>query len=194
MKRYNRAGFNNLGRTTCPEYGFSSVTESVLRGPTGNPWATERVAGASSGGAAASVAAGILPIAHGNDGGGSIRVPAACCGIFGLKPTGGRISFAPGRDGFNGLANEHVLSRSVRDSAAVLDLTQGYLPGDPYGAPAPLRPYFDECQRDPNSLKIAYSKVPNNGNTVDSEIAEFIEQAAALCEELGHTVEEAAPA
>jgi amidase len=194
MTRYNRAGFNNLGRTTCPEFGFSCATESVLRGPTCNPWETGRVAGGSSGGAAASVAAGMVPLAHGNDAGGSIRVPAACCGIFGLKPTRGRISLAPGGDGFNGLATEHVLSRTVRDSAAALDMTHGYLPGDPYGAPVPQRPYLDECQQDPISLMIAFSKVPNGGQTVDPEVAGLVEQAAALCEELGHFVEQAAPA
>lgn len=193
MTRYNLAGFNNLGRTTCPEYGFSCVTESVLRGHTCNPWDTERIAGGSSGGSAASVAAGIVPIAHGNDAGGSIRCPAACCGVFGLKPTRGRISLAPGGDGMNGLANEHVLSRTVRDSAAILDLTQGYLPGDPYGAPAPGRPYLDECQQDPRPLKIAYTKVPNGGQVVEEEIASFVEQAAALCEGLGHKLEEATP-
>lgn len=193
MTRYNRAGFNNLGRTTCPEFGFSCATESVLRGPTNNPWNTGRVAGGSSGGAAASVAAGLVPIAHGNDAGGSIRVPAACCGVFGLKPTRGRISLAPGGDGLNGLANEHVLSRSVRDSAAVLDSTHGFLPGDPYGASPPHRPYLEECQRDPKPLKIAFCKLPNGGNSVDPEIAGLVEQAAAVCEELGHSVEEAAP-
>lgn len=193
MNRYNRAGFNNLGRTTCPEYGFSCVTENLMRGATCNPWNTGRVAGGSSGGAAASVAAGIVPVAHGNDGGGSIRCPAACCGVFGLKPTRGRISFAPLGEGLNGFACEHVLTRSVRDSAAVLDLTQGYVPGDPYGAAAPQRPYLDECQRDPKSLRIAFSKVSNGGYAVDPEIAAFVEKAAHLCEELGHSVEEAAP-
>lgn len=193
MSRYNRAGFNNLGRTACPEFGFSCTTESVLRGATLNPWDTDRVAGGSSGGAAASVAAGIVPIAHGNDAGGSIRVPAACCGVFGLKPTRGRISLAPAGDGFNGLANEHVLSRSVRDSAAVLDSTQGYLIGDPYGAPVPQRPYLDECQREPKSLKIAFSKVTNDGQAVDPEIAALVEKTATFCEGLGHHVEEAAP-
>jgi len=194
MNRYQRAGFNNLGRTSCPEFGFSCTTESVLHGHTANPWDTGRVAGGSSGGAAASVGAGIVPIAHASDGGGSIRGPAACCGVFGLKPSRGRISFAPGGDGFNGLANEHVLTRSVRDSAAVLDLTYGYVPGDPYGAPAPQRPYLEECERDPGPLRIAFSKAPNGAYAVDPEIADFVEQAAALCEALGHTVEEAAPA
>ena len=194
MTRYQRAGFNNLGRTSCPEFGFSCVTESVLRGHTANPWNTGCVAGGSSGGAAVCVSSGIVPIAHASDGGGSIRGPAACCGVFGLKPSRGRISFAPGGDGFNGLANEHVLTRSVRDSAAVLDLTHGYVSGDPYGAPAPQRPYLEECERDPRSLKIAFSKTPNGAYAVDREIPGFVEQAATLCEELGHTVEEAAPA
>jgi len=193
MSRYKRAGLNNIGRTTCPEFGFSCATESVLRGITNNPWDVEKSTGGSSGGAAAAVASGIVPVAHASDAGGSIRCPASCCGLFGLKPSRGRISLSPAGDGFNGLANEHVISRSVRDSAAILDFTQGYLAGDPYSATPPTNLYIDECSKDPQSLTIGFTKEPNELYSIDDEVKLCVDDAAKLCEHLGHVVVEDSP-
>lgn len=193
MKRFTNSGFNNVGRTTCPEFGFSCSTESLLNGRTTNPWDTGMNSGGSSGGSAASVASGIVPIAHASDAGGSIRGPASCCGVFGLKPSRGRVSFAPSGEGFNGLANEHVFSRTVRDSAAVLDITSGFVAGDPYGIALPEMTFLEACTRDPKPLKIAFSKVTNGGHPLDPEIIFLLEKTAKLCEELGHHVEETQP-
>ena len=193
MSRYKRAGLNNIGRTACPEFGFSCATESVLRGITSNPWNLEKSPGGSSGGAAAVVASGVVPVAHASDAGGSIRCPASCCGLFGLKPSRGRISLSPAGDGFNGLANEHVISRSVRDSAAILDFTQGYLAGDPYSAAPPTNLYIDECAKDPQSLTIGFTKEPNELYSIDSEVELCVDDAAKLCEHLGHVVVEDSP-
>ena len=193
MARYKRAGLNNVGRTACPEFGFSCATESVLRGKTNNPWNVDKSPGGSSGGAAAVVASGIVPVAHASDAGGSIRCPASCCGLFGLKPSRGRISLSPAGDGFNGLANEHVLSRSVRDSAAILDFTQGYLAGDPYSVAPPINLYIDESAKDPQPLTIAFTKEPNEPYSIDDEVKSCVDEAAKLCEHLGHILEEDSP-
>src|SRR5204862_4591789 len=142
VRRLREAGAIVVGKTNTPELGLLPITEPERFGPARNPWDRSRTPGGSSGGSACAVAAGLVPIAHANDGGGSIRIPASCCGLFGLKPSRGRISFAPNLGDVNGgLVNEHVVTRSVRDSAAVLDALAGPQPGDPYTAPAQARPY-----------------------------------------------------
>ena len=143
--RYRRAGLRILGRTNTPEFGLNASTEPVLFGPTRNPWDLARSSGGSSGGSAAAVAARMVPLAHASDGGGSIRIPASCCGLFGLKTTRARLSYAPyAGEGLAGCSVEHVVSRSVRDSAAALDASAGPAVGDPYFPPPPLRPFLDE--------------------------------------------------
>ncbi len=140
VARFKRAGFVPFGKTNVPEFGLPPMTEPVLYGPARNPWSPDLTTGGSSGGSAAAVAAGIVPVAHANDAGGSIRIPAACCGLVGLKPTRGRNSLAPRMgEAFGGLLAEHVVTRTVRDSAAALDATAGPMPGDPYFAPPPNR-------------------------------------------------------
>jgi len=194
VARYKRAGFIPLAKTNAPELGIPPVTESRLYGPARNPWSLERTPGGSSGGSAAAVAAGIVPVAHGNDGGGSIRIPAACCGLVGLKPTRGRISLAPNLgDILGGLVVEHVLSRTVRDSAAALDATAGPVPGDPYFPPPPARPYLQESSAPPKRLRIAFSMRNPLGGPFHPDCVEATKQAAKLCAGLGHEVEEAAP-
>jgi len=192
--RHKRAGLMILGRTNTPEFGLSATTEPVLFGPTRNPWDPTRTAGGSSGGSAAAVAARLVPIAHASDGGGSIRIPAACCGLFGLKITRGRNSMAPyAGESIAGCSVEHVVSISVRDSAAVLDATAGPAPGDPYFAPPPARPFLEEVGADPGRLRIALATRAFTGAPVDPVCARAAEAAARLCEELGHVVEEATP-
>jgi amidase len=192
-RRHRRAGLIVLGKTNTPEFGNHSTTEPVLFGPTRNPWDPDRTAGGSSGGSAAAVAAGLVPAAHGNDGAGSIRIPSSCCGLFGLKPTRGRNSWAPAGDGMAGIAVEHALTRSVRDSAAILDATRGRVPGDPYSAPAPRRPYLAEVGADPGRLRIAWSAKPPIEATVDPVCARAARETAELLASLGHHVEEASP-
>src|SRR5256885_9058904 len=141
-----------------PEYGFVPTTEPIAFGKCRNPWDLERSTGGSSGGSAAAVAAGIVPFAHANDGGGSIRIPASCCGLFGLKPTRARITLAPALgDVMSGLVSEHAVTRSVRDSAALLDATDGPAPGDPYPAPPKVRPWIEETRTEPGRLRIAFT-------------------------------------
>jgi Asp-tRNA(Asn)/Glu-tRNA(Gln) amidotransferase A subunit family amidase len=183
-----------VARTTTSEYGLAIATESAASGPTRNPWALDRSAGGSSGGTAAAVAAGIVPMGHGSDGGGSIRIPAANCALFGLKPSRGRTPFGPFvGEAWAGLATNHVLSRSVRDSAAMLDLTQGAETGEPYTCPPPVRPYLDEVASDPGSLRIAYHLHGLDGEALDPENQAAVLDAARLLEDLGHRVEEARP-
>ena len=192
--RHRRAGLVILGRTTTPELAFNATTENVKDGPTRNPWDVNRSAGGSSGGSAAIVAAGAVPAAHGNDGGGSIRIPAACCGIVGLKPTRGRVPLGPDHGTvLLGLVAEHALTRTVRDSAAILDATQGASPGDPYVIPPPARPFSQEIGAPAGRLKIAYTNKAWTGVSVDPEIAAAAERIARLCSDLGHDVTEAAP-
>ncbi|WP_336048465.1 amidase [Streptomyces sp. CA2R101] len=192
MRRIRRAGLVTLGRTATPEFAYSTTTESILYGPTRNPWDLSRTAGGSSGGSAAAVASGIVPMAHATDAAGSIRVPAASTGLFGLKPTRGRVTMGPDTDEvFNGLAVHGALSRSVRDSALLLDLVQGAEAGDPYSAPPPTRRYTQEADRDPGRLRIAVLAIPWSGRTVDAPITAATTRAAHLAESLGHHVESA---
>jgi amidase len=194
VQRYKAAGLVLLGRTNTPEFGLNATTEPVAYGPTRNPWNLERSAGGSSGGAAAAIAAGMVPAAHGTDGGGSIRIPAAHCGLFGLKPTRGRNPAGPDvGEGWSGLACGHALTRSVRDSAAFLDATSGPAPGDPYWAPPPARPFLQEVGAKPGRLRIALEKKAITGTPVHPECVKGVEAAATLLEELGHRVEEASP-
>jgi len=190
--RLKRAGLIVLGKTNTPEFGLLPTTEPRLFGPTRNPWDTTRTAGGSSGGSAAAVAAGIVSMAHGNDGGGSIRIPASCCGLFGLKPTRARNPLGPdlGED-WEGLAVEHALTRSVRDSAALLDATSGPDLGDPYPAPPPKRPFLEEVGADPGKLRIAFATETPTGIPLHPDCVTAVKDAAALCQDLGHEVVEA---
>jgi Asp-tRNA(Asn)/Glu-tRNA(Gln) amidotransferase A subunit family amidase len=174
--------------------GLSLTCEPRLHGPTRNPWDPTRISSGSSGGAAAAVGARMLPMAHASDGFGSIRAPAASCGLVGLKPTRGRNTFAPVTgEGLGGCSTEHAVSLSVRDSAALLDATRGAGPGDPYTAPAPARPYLEECGAPARPLRIAYTSVTPNGAPVDPESLATLRDTVALCAQLGHQVEEADP-
>jgi amidase len=187
--RFLGAGFVPIGKTNTPELGILPTTEPHRFGPTRNPWAADRTTGGSSGGSAAAVAAGIVPVGHANDGGGSIRIPASCCGLFGLKPSRGRVSLAPDYgDVHGGLVAEHVVTRSVRDSAAVLDATHGMVPGDPYSAPAPARPFLAEVGADPGPLRVALLTEPYTDATVDPACSAAASETARWCEELGHQV------
>ncbi|MGH0036857.1 MAG: amidase [Myxococcota bacterium] len=189
--RYRRAGLVVFGKTASPEFGLTTTTESTLFGVTRNPWNLEHSAGGSSGGSAAAVAAGIVPAAHASDGGGSIRIPAACCGLFGMKPTRARTPAGPLLgEGWSGMSCNHAVSRSVRDSAALLDATEGPDLGAPYWAPPPARPYLEEVGTAPGRLRIALQRSSWNGSEVDPECIAAAESAARLCEELGHEVEE----
>lgn len=192
--RFKAAGLNVLGKTNAPECGILPTTEPALYGACHNPWNLEYSTGGSSGGSAAAVAAGIVPLAHANDGGGSIRIPAACCGLVGLKPTRGRNPMGPDIGDFaGGLAVDHVVSRTVRDSAAALDGTHGPEPGDPYAAPPVLRPYLEEVQAPPGRLRIAFTTKNLSGKPLHPECVAAVESTAKLLEGLGHTVEEGAP-
>jgi len=192
--RLKRAGLVIFGKTNTPELGLAASTEPRLHGPTRNPWNLAHSAGGSSGGSAAAVAAGIAPMAHATDGGGSIRIPASCCGLFGLKPTRARNPMGPDAgEGWGGASVGHAVTRTVRDSAALLDATSGPDIGDPYWAPPPARPFLEEVGRAPGILRIALATRPWNGEPVDAECAEAAVAAARLCEGLGHHVEEASP-
>jgi len=195
VRRYRAAGVQIAGRTNTPEFGLTPYTEPALFGPTHNPWSLAHSPGGSSGGSAAAVAAGMVPLASGGDGGGSIRIPASCCGLFGFKPSRGLTPTGPEfGELWDGFAIEHVLSRSVRDSAAMLDATAGADPGAPYAAPMPLRPFLDEVSTDPTALRIAFTRVPLFGHgAVHADCIAGLEDTARLLESLGHHVEEAAP-
>jgi amidase len=192
--RLKRAGAVILGKTNTPEFGLMGITEPALFGPCRNPWNTERTPGGSSGGAAAAVAAGMVPMASGGDGGGSIRIPAAYCGLFGLKPSRGRNPTGPdhGRV-WQGAVQNHVITRSVRDSAAMLDATQGADPGSPYEIRPPERSYLAEVSTEPGQLKIAFTTISPIGTPVHPDCVKAVEDAASLLESLGHHVEEARP-
>lgn len=192
MRRFRRAGLVTIGRTTSPEMAFSTTTESVFNGPTRNPWDISRSAGGSSGGAGAAVASGAVPLAHATDAAGSIRVPASFCGLFGLKPSRGRVSNGPHLDEvFNGFGVQLGVSRSVRDSAALLDAIQGMESGDPYGAPPPLRHYLQDASTDPTRLRIGLQMPAWNGRKPAAAVSRAVQDAARLCENLGHHVSEA---
>jgi amidase len=194
VKRLKRAGLVIFGKTNTCELGLSLTCEPQFRGATRNPWDLSRISGGSSGGAAAAVGARMVPAAHGSDGFGSIRVPAACCGLVGLKPTRGRNTMAPYLgEGLGGLSTEHALTLSVRDSAALLDATAGLGAGDPYTAPPPARPFLQECGANPGRMRIAFTTETPNGAPVAAEYLHALQDAAQLCAALGHHVEEADP-
>lgn len=194
VRRYRRAGLVILGKTNTPEFGILPVTEPVLFGACRNPWDLSRTPGGSSGGSAAAVAAGMVPVAHGGDGGGSIRIPASCCGLFGLKPTRGRNPAGPdASEHWYGLATEHVISRSVRDSAALLDASASPESTSPYWAPPPGRPFLAEIGAPLGPLRIAVSEAPQLPSRVHPDCLQAVRDAARLCEALGHRVEEASP-
>ncbi|MEV5593676.1 amidase [Streptomyces sp. NPDC052496] len=192
MRRFRRAGLVTFGRTTTPEMAYSNTTEPVLYGATRNPWDLARSAGGSSGGAGAAVAAGVVPIAHATDAAGSIRVPAAHNGLFGLKPTRGRVSMGPHFDElFNGLVVHGSVSRTVRDSATLLDQIRGPEPGDPYFAQEPSRPYAEEVARHPGSLRIGVVTQAWGGHRTTTPVADALGRTVRLLEDLGHQVVEA---
>lgn len=194
--RFKRAGFVIIGRTNTPELGTSITTEPTAFGATRNPWSTEYTSGGSSGGSAAAVASGMVPVAHASDGGGSIRVPASCCGLFGLKPSRGRVSKGPApAESWYGLSSDHVEARTVRDSAAVLDEIAGYFPGDTFVAPVPARPFAQEVGADPGRLRIGLLDHPAQvGYFASAECARAVNDTGRLLESLGHRVEIAHPA
>ena len=194
VRRFKAAGLVILGKSNTSEFGLLPTTEPERFGPTRNPWDTSRGPGGSSGGSAAAVASGMVPAGHASDGGGSIRIPASCCGLVGLKPTRGRNSLAPGiGDVAGGIIHEHVVTRSVRDSAAILDATCGPMPGDPYYPAGPERPFLEDVGRDPARLRIGLGTLPLTGAPAHLDCAAAAQSAALLCEELGHDVAEASP-
>ncbi|MEX2584706.1 MAG: amidase [Gemmatimonadota bacterium] len=194
VRRFKRAGLIAFGKTNVPEFGLVATTEPEAFGPTLNPWNPARSPGGSSGGSAAAVAAGLVPIASANDGGGSIRIPAAWCGLFGLKPSRGRVPVGPYHaEIWGGAVADHVLTKSVRDSAAMLDAIIGPAPGDPYHYERPERPFVEEAAIDPDPLRIAFTTRSPIGSTVDPECRRAVEETARLLEDLGHQVEEALP-
>jgi amidase len=195
VDRYLAAGLVVFGKTNTPEWGNHCTTEPSLFGPTVNPWSPSITPGGSSGGSAAAVAAGVVPAASGGDGTGSIRVPASCCGLVGLKPRRGRTSFAPDAGhGLEGLVNEHALTRTVRDSAALLDAVAGTAPGDPYTAPAPKVPFLQAITQAPAAKRILIATAsPFPGPTTHPEVVAAVERTGAVLDGLGHVVEPGAP-
>jgi amidase len=195
MARFRLAGLIAFAKTNVPEFGLVPTTEGRLYGSARNPWDLAHSPGGSSGGSAAAVAAGVVPLAHANDGGGSIRIPASCCGLVGLKPTRGRISAGPDMpDRVDGLVVELAVSRSVRDTAAALDAAAGNEPGDPYSAPPAPPSYRYAAEHKPRPLRIAFTTTRLDGSRVHPDCIAAVEHASRLCAGLGHTVEEAAPA
>ncbi len=192
VRRLREAGFVLVGRTSSPEFGIVPVTEPRRFGPTRNPWNRERTPGGSSGGAAAAVAAGILPVAQGSDGGGSLRIPAASCGLVGLKPSRGRVSRGP-ELGDDFLSSDGVLTRTVADTAHLLDVMHGYEVGDATWAPPPAEPFATTAARPPRKLRIALTTESPLATPVDPECAQAARDAAALLASLGHEVEEVTP-
>ena len=191
VQRCRKAGLVIFGRTHSPEFGMTAVTDSALHGVTRNPWNLDRTSGGSSGGTAAAIAAGIVPMGTGNDGGGSIRIPASCCARFGMKPTRSRVPLGPDFfESLDGLVVAHAITRSVRDSAALLDATAGASPGDAYSAPAQVRPYLAEVEVEPGQLKVALAVKASPHHDVDPECRRAAENAAKLCEDLGHRVDD----
>lgn len=194
VRRLCEVGFVCLGKTRVPNFGFSATTEPVFGGPTRNPWNLDHSAGGSTGGGAAAVAIGMVPIAQATDAAGSLRLPASHCSLFGLKVSRGRVSAAPYGEFAGGFGSAHVLTRTVRDSAAVLDETWRPVPGDPYHAPPPAMRYRTVIERPPHKLRIAFSTASLGRDPTDAACIEATLAAARLCEEMGHVVEEAAPA
>ncbi|HJK96100.1 MAG TPA: amidase family protein [Polyangiaceae bacterium LLY-WYZ-14_1] len=194
VRRYRATGVVLLGKTNTPELGIYAQTEPEVHGPCRNPWQLDHTAGGSSGGSGAAVAAGLVPMAHGNDGGGSIRIPASCCGLVGLKPSRGRMPLGPDlAEGWGGLVSEHVLTRSVRDSAAMLDATAGPDAGAPYAAPPPGRPFLEEVGAPPGRVRIAFTTRSLLGAGTHPDCRAAVLEAAQLLEDLGHQVEEDHP-
>ena len=194
VRRHRAAGLVVFGKTKTPELGCNLATEPRYGGPARNPWDTTLIPGGSSGGAAALVAARVLPLAHATDGGGSIRIPAACCGLFGLKPTRGRTPPGPDQgEGWGGLSTEHAVSLTVRDSALLLDVTAGADPGAPYYPPPPSDSFLSLVGADPGTLRIGYSLSTPRGHALHPDCRRVVEETARLCERLGHIVEEASP-
>jgi amidase len=192
--RYRRAGLVFVAKTNTPEFGLTPFTEPTLHGPARNPWNPEHSTGGSSGGAGAAVAAGVVPMGHGGDGGGSIRIPASCNGMFGMKPTRARTPGGIDRpEGWMGLALDHAITRTVRDSAALLDASRGHAAGDPYDAPPVERPYLEEVAREPGRLRIALCKRPLLPSDPHADVLAAADDAARLLSSLGHDVEEAVP-
>jgi Asp-tRNA(Asn)/Glu-tRNA(Gln) amidotransferase A subunit family amidase len=190
--RYRRAGLVVFGKSASPEFGLTCTTESRVFGRTKNPWNLEYTSGGSSGGASAAVAAGLVPLANASDGGGSIRIPASCCGLFGMKPTRGRTPLGPDSgEGWSGMSCVHAVTRSVRDSAALLDATAGPDLGAPYAAQPPLRPWLAEVGAHPGRLRIALDTDTWNEAATHADCRAAAEDAAKLCESLGHHVERA---
>ncbi|MBN9569417.1 MAG: amidase [Alphaproteobacteria bacterium] len=194
VTRFKAAGLIPFGKTNVPEFGIVATTEPALYGPAHNPWNLAHSTGGSSGGSAASVAAGIVPLAHANDGGGSIRIPASCCGLVGLKPSRGRISNAPDFGEFvDGLATDLVVSKTVRDTAAALDAVAGAVSGDPYWAPPAPASYLDAIRRKPKRLRIAFATAKLDGTAYHPDCKAAVQAAARACRAAGHDVEEASP-
>jgi amidase len=194
VARFRAAGLIVVGLTNTPEFGILPTTEPLRFGPARNPWDPTRSTGGSSGGSAAAVAARLVPLAHANDGGGSIRIPASCCGLFGMKPTRARNPMGPSfGDILSGLVVEHAVTRSVRDSATLLDATAGPDAGAPYWAPLPTRPFREEVGANPGRLRIAFTTSSATGGAVHADCVAAVRDAATLCAGLGHHVEEAAP-
>jgi amidase len=192
VRRLREAGFVIVGKTNTPEFGTIAFTESELNGAAHNPWNTALTPGGSSGGAAAALAAGLVPAAHATDGGGSIRIPASCCGLFGLKPSRGRVSTAP-FGSLEGLTSAGPLTRTVEDAAHLLDVLAGYETGDPWWAPPPHLPYAETFAREPGSLRIGTTATPPVDVPVDGECRAALTSAAELLETLGHDVREMSP-
>ncbi|WP_308407999.1 amidase [Streptomyces mayonensis] len=190
-RRLRRGGLVTFGRTATPELAYSITTEPVLYGPVRNPWDPARSAGGSSGGAGAAVAAGVVPLAHATDAAGSLRIPASCNGLFGLKPSRGRVSMGPDADEvFSGLAVQGCVSRTVRDSAALLDLVCGPEPGDPHTAPRPFRPFLEEVTRPAGTLRVGVLAGAWGGRRTSAPVADALTRTVRLLESLGHRVEE----
>lgn len=191
VQRYKAAGMVVLGTTNVSEMGKLATTESLLYGPCRNPWNTDYSTGGSSGGSAAAVASGMVPVAHGTDGGGSIRIPASACGLVGLKPSRGRVPTWPHPAGLaSPVTSHHALTTTVRDSAVLLDVTAGHVPGDAFGAPTPARPFLDEVGRDPGRLRIGVIRVMPEPFPTDAAATAAVERTAAILEVLGHELRE----
>lgn len=189
MVRFEKAGLNIFGATNCPEFGIMGVTEPEFRGAAHNPWNLQHTTGGSSGGSAAAIAAGVVPMAHGGDGGGSLRIPASHCGLFGLKTTRGLVPLGPDEgEAWDGLVVRGVMSRSVRDSAAALDAIRGWEPGSPYAVPEGPMSYAQAAVRSPGRLRIGYSTRSLFGDKLSADAVEAVDKAASLLESLGHDV------
>ena len=194
MKKFREAGLRTIGRASTPEFGYCPTTEPLVNGPSRNPWDLTRMPGGSSGATAASVAAGIIPLAHANDGGGSIRIPASCCGLLGLKPTRGRVPNGPDMaEPLSGLAIEFAVTRTVRDAARLLDAVQGPGVGDPFEIATPAEAYSSSSEKEPGRLRIAFMTDPWSAAELDDQVRQACINTAAQCEQLGHLVTEARP-